>query len=345
MSQKDFDFFTLFESFIDDSKSGRRIKKDGAKLRQGTIDLYSGVRSELLTFVTKVSFKLRIRSINRFTTRQVNSETKYWKRFYKKYSDYLYSQNCFDNYVGAHFKVIRTFFNYLKTEKGLFVGDFHKLFYVRTEDIPVIVLTTAQLQFLIYDQTFEESLPLHLKRTKDIFVFGATVGLRFSDLMQLTRQNLEKVSDASYLKVRSQKTNTDTRIKLPEYAVIILRKYKSQKTLLPPLSKAQMNSNIKKICEPSSWTQEVGKQRSKRGVIKKITNKGKIYRFCDLVTTHTMRRTAITTLLSLGMPETMVRKISGHAAGSKEFYKYVHYAQQFMDVETDRVFNKISSLN
>jgi len=31
-----------------------------------------------------------------------------------------------------------------------------------------------------------------------------------------------------------------------------------------------------------------------------------------------MQRTAITTLLSLEMLETMVRKISGHAAGSKE---------------------------
>jgi len=42
-----------------------------------------------------------------------------------------------------------------------------------------------------------------------------------------------------------------------------------------------------------------------------------------------MRRTAITTLLIMGVPEAMVRKISGHAPGSKEFYKYVGIAQDY----------------
>ncbi len=37
------------------------------------------------------------------------------------------------------------------------------------------------------------------------------------------------------------------------------------------------------------------------------------------------------------MPEIMVRNISGHASNSKEFYKYVSYAQQFIDMEIDKV--------
>lgn len=339
---KEYDFFTLFDSFIDDSRLGRRIRKDGAKLRQGTVEFYLLVKKELHTFSIKEKLPLRIRNVNRFTTRQMNAEMRYWKRFYKRYSDHMYSIGSFDNYVGSHFKVIRTFFNYLKSEKGIYVGEFHKQFYVRSEDIPILVLSPEQLMFLIYDTEFEQSLPRHLQKCKDVIVFGSTVGLRYSDLMVLTKRNIERVYETEYLKVRSQKTATDTRIKLPEYASSILKKYKGLKTLLPALSKAQMNMNIKKVCELAGWTNEVGKQRSKRGVIKKITDKGKVYRFCDLVTTHTMRRTAITTLLSLGVPETMVRKISGHAAGSKEFYKYVHYAQQFLDQETDRAFDKLS---
>ena len=55
-------------------------------------------------------------------------------------------------------------------------------------------------------------------------------------------------------------------------------------------------------------------------------------------------RTAITTLLSMGVPEIMLRRISGHAANSPEFYRYVEYAQRFIDEETDRVFEKLSAL-
>jgi len=52
-----------------------------------------------------------------------------------------------------------------------------------------------------------------------------------------------------------------------------------------------------------------------------------------------MRRTAITTMLSLGVPEAVVRKISGHAPGSKEFYRYVQWAQSYQDAETEKMFH------
>lgn len=64
-------------------------------------------------------------------------------------------------------------------------------------------------------------------------------------------------------------------------------------------------------------------------------------RFCDVATTHTMRRTAITTMLSLGVPEQVVRKISGHSASGKEFYRYVLWAQTYQDGEMESMFAKL----
>ncbi len=145
------------------------------------------------------------------------------------------------------------------------------------------------------------------------------------------------------MKVRSIKTSTDTRIKLPDYALQIIATYKGNKTLLPQLSNNRLNLILKELCLKAGWTYEVGKKREQKGVPKEINiskksgNKSRVYRFCDLITTHTMRRTAITTLLTLGMPEIMVRNISGHSSNSKEFYKYVSYAQQFIDMEIDKV--------
>jgi len=338
---KEHDFFQLFNQFISESQTGKRLKKDGSRVRTGTVVRYGVVRNELRRFCLKEGYHLRIKNMQRAGVRDLKSEKLYWKRFYRRYSDYLYAMGCFDNYVGAHFKVLRTFFNYLKTEKSIVTGDFHKHFYVRVENIPITVLTPEQLQFLIHDKGFETALPEYLQKTKDIFVFGCTVGLRFSDLMNLTNKNLEKNGGAVYLRVRSVKTSADTRIKLPEYAVYILEKYKL-KTLLPVLSNNRLNLTLKELCERAGWTFEAGKERERRGVIKKVHVQGKTYRFCDLVTTHTMRRTAITTLLSLGMPEIMVRKISGHSANSKEFYRYVNYAQQFIDNEIDRVYSTLS---
>ncbi len=77
------------------------------------------------------------------------------------------------------------------------------------------------------------------------------------------------------------------------------------------------------------------------------TKKGgnKSWQYYDHLSSHTMRRTAITTLLVLGVPEHVVRKVSGHAPGSKEFYKYVVIAQGFLNDEVQQAHNKLVQQN
>jgi integrase len=266
----------------------------------------------------------------------------------KKFTDYLYIDlGHYDNYVGSNMKMLRTFFNYLNDEKGLRVGTFHKSFYVRNEEIPILVLSAEQLNFLIYDKLFEQSLSTRLKRTKDIFVFGCTVALRVSDLLNLNSSNLEITDGNYYLKVTSKKTQTFTKIKLPDYAIEIIKKYhrRRNKNLLPIISNFNLNKNIKLLADAAGWTDTVVKNRGRRGVSAPLLSASKTekgFRFCDLVTSHTMRRTAITTMLSLGMAEFMVRKISGHSANSKEFFKYVALAQTYLDKETEALFQRLS---
>ncbi|MBD0288071.1 MAG: hypothetical protein ICV79_21995 [Flavisolibacter sp.] len=57
-----------------------------------------------------------------------------------------------------------------------------------------------------------------------------------------------------------------------------------------------------------------------------------------------MRKTGITVLLMLGMPEYLVRKISGHASHSKEFFRYVNFAQSYITDELDKAHQKLLSL-
>ena len=54
-----------------------------------------------------------------------------------------------------------------------------------------------------------------------------------------------------------------------------------------------------------------------------------------------MLLTAITTLLIMGVPELIVRKISGHAPGSKEFYRYVSIAQEYLNDEVQNAYKKL----
>ncbi len=340
------DFFELFDKFVRDSFSGKRLQKNGKKLRPGSAENYTYVRKLLHDFSVTKNFELRIRQAAKFTKREFNSEKNYWKKFYKKFSDFLYNDlGHYDNYVGNNMKILRVFFKYLHEEKGMNTGTFYKNFYVRKEEIQIVVLLPEQLNYLIYDKAFEAGLEPALQKTKDIFVFGCTVALRVSDLLNLRASNLEIINNEYYLKVLSRKTQTFTRIKLPKYAIDIIKKYKRRsKLLLPPITNAALNRNIKFLMEKINWTEPVIKTRERRGIhtpVYKNARTRQHYRFCDMITSHSMRRTAITTMLSLGMPEHIVREISGHAPNSKEFFRYVKLSQSYKDRETEKIFEKL----
>ncbi|WP_162944913.1 tyrosine-type recombinase/integrase [Flavisolibacter nicotianae] len=268
-------------------------------------------------------------------------EKNYWKKFYRSYTDFLYNEkDFFDNYVGSTIKNIKTFFNYLNRDLNLGVGMFHKQFYVRKEEIAIYPLLPEELNFLIYNKDFEQRLSKRMKEVKDFFVFGCTVALRISDLLHLKKSALRVVNGQYYLSVRSRKTNIDTLVKLPDYAVEILQKRrKTQNGLLPSFQTSNLNKYIKVLLKEAGFTHPVTLYRERRGVPVAI-RKG-IVLFCDVASTHSMRRTAITTMLCLGMPEQVVRKISGHSPVTKEFYRYVLWAQTYQDSESDRMFEKL----
>ena len=117
--------------------------------------------------------------------------------------------------------------------------------------------------------------------------------------------------------------------------------------IFPRLSLAHFNKTLKRLGERAGWVYDSPKYRLRRGepvlIYKDPENKVN-YRFCDHLSSHTMRRTAITTMLRLGMDENVVRGISGHAAGSSEFYRYVKISQDYADEQLQSAFQKLRFL-
>lgn len=338
----------LFKQFIKETESGKRLKKNGERIKSGSVKNYEYVLLNMIQFSAETKFELRICDAQKLDKRELKSEKSYWKKFYQKFTEYLYKKGCHDNYVGANIKVIRVFFNYLKNDKDMFTGDFQRLFYVRKEEIEIFVLSLEQLKFLIHDIDFEKSLLPSQRRVKDIFVFGCTTGLRYSDIFSLTNKNFEKVDDEWYLKLKSVKTKTFSYIKLPNYAVDIYSKFqpKSNKaSVFGKISLFNFNKTLKQIGELADFTAPIEISREKQGKTQKLVKKADLAhnRFCDKMSSHMMRRTAITTMLILGMPEHLVRKVSGHSSASSSFNRYVHYAQGYMDMEIVKVHSRLES--
>jgi integrase len=336
--------------FLDEYISQRKRKKqlDGRSITSRSLNNYESL-AKLLRNFQDTGFDMDIISTRTSNMAMIRKQKKQWAKFYVEFTDYLYKLGHFDNYVGMNIKLLKAFCKWLDLDKGIMIGPYYRHFRVIKESIAIVVLNPEQLQFLITNQPFDYGLQKGMKKIKDLFVFGCTVGLRVSDLILLKSSNLEIINDAWYLKVYAKKTHVFTKIKLPAYAIEIIKRNKSKSAYLFSETRSlNLNKKFKELAELAGWTHQVVKIRMRKGkpiIIYKEMVKRIHYRFCDLITTHTMRRTAITTMLSLGMDELSVRKISGHAPGSTEFYKYVQYHQQNLDEKTDMVFEKLQQLS
>jgi integrase len=348
MATKEYALVPLFEKFIRYSYKGKRLKPDGNRIKPQTVDNYVYVLQYLREYELHYEIVLRIKVMSSHNRRLLLAERKYWKNFYLKFTNYLYfKKNCYDNYVGTVIKIIRNFFSFLNSELDIVTGGYYKGFYVCKEEIPVVTLMPQQLNFLITNLDFEESLSRPLKKAKDIFVMGCTIALRVSDLFAIKFTDVEQVGPHYYIQVRTIKTGTFVRIKLPAYAIAIIKKFESRakgrQTVFPPVPRTRFNNQLKAIAGLAGWTNVVKRERSKRGIYDISLGRASTApcRFCDMISSHIMRRTAITTMLMLGMKEPAVRKISGHTDNSKYFYRYVNLVQSYLDNEVDVVFEKL----
>jgi len=340
-------FFGLLNDFINDSYAGRRLKKNGTRISDGTIRNYEYLQKALTQFSERSTFEIKLHLVHNLTQTEKERANRYWKKFYQKFTNFMYHKlGYFDNYVGLIIKCLRSFFNYLIQDRSINVGVYHQSFYVPVEEISIIALNHEQLNYIIYNEEFNQRIIEHqLEKVKDIFIFGCTVALRVSDLLSISRKNLTIQNEKYYLRVKSKKTGVVTSIKLPEYAIDIVKKYKGQQaTLLPNISIAWLGKKLKEMGKLIPDDFEIVKTRERKGkqvIVYKDPKKKKHYQLSDHITTHTMRRTAITTMLNLGMPEHLVRKISGHAVNSREFFRYVQLSQSFIDQETDKIFEQL----
>jgi integrase len=339
----------LVKKFIRDTVNGKRRMANGQRLKHRSVANYFYLLKNLEAFEAFNGESLRVTINIRSNRKQILHERDYWKKFYREFSDFLFQRNCHDNFVGSIFKILKCCFRYLKYEKYLQVPECCEHFYIRKEEPRIIALLPEQFCFLVLDKKFEESLNVRQRKFKDLFVFGCTAAMRHSDLLNLKVKDVEYRCGNYFLVFRTIKTNTPVCVKLPQFAVDIFKKFSKRKKphqlLFGYLSMANFNKNIQRLAAKAGWTKRIGKYRSKNGQAIEIKTRTKnVYRFCDLLGSHTMRRTGIAMLLMLGMPEYLVRKISGHSAHSKEFFRYVHVAESYITDEIDKVHQKLLTL-
>ncbi len=186
----------------------------------------------------------------------------------------------------------------------------------KVKQLERVYLTEKELEKIAVKEMVTE----RLSQVRDIFLFCCLTGLAYTDVQQLTKENIIKgVDGEAWLSIQRQKTGTPTRLPLLPAALRLLEIYRQhpqclyKNRLLPVLSNQKMNAYLKEIMDVC------GIQKA--------------------VTFHTARHTFATTVTLLnGVPMESVSKMLGHTS----IKTTQHYAK-VLDVKISQDMLLVSS--
>ncbi len=260
--------------------------------------------------------------------------------FYKAFTAWLTAKNYATNNVSKYVENVKGFMS-AAVDEGFTANMAYRKFSNLREDAENIYLTESELG-RIYELDLGNNV--RLDRVRDLFIFAAWTGLRFSDFSTLQPEHIKTdESGNQYLDLRQRKTGGRVQIPIVHEAITqLLTKYKG--CLPAGISNQKTNDYIKEICQSAELNERILKHVTKGGqavvkttqLSKQVGKDGKervkvsngwekmstgVEKW-TLVTTHTARRSFATNMFKRGMPTVLIMKLTGHKKES-EFLKYI----------------------
>lgn len=280
------DILTLYDEFV----SQRMIEKG---LSSGTKELYHSVRKLLVEYLN-----------GRPTSTKMIDHM-----FLNSFITMMIEKGLANVTQNNYFSVLKVFLGELN-KKGLIehnVMSYKPKF--KTAENDVIYLTHNELYRLIMlDLTDTEKI------VRDIFCVQCMTGLRYSDMINIRKENIKEDVNGKYISLLTKKTTQRIQIYLNNTACEILEKYD---WTLPHYTRTTINKILPKICKKAHIDEDIEN-------ISFVGNEMKVgrYKKWECITSHSARKTFISMCIEKGINTSVIRSITGHKQLSS-FERYV----------------------
>jgi len=204
-------------------------------------------------------------------------------------------------------------------------------YYFNAARQPKITLTISD--FLRVAQYSFGEKEARLERARDLWIFLCLTALRYSDSQRLPQLS----PDMEVFSMSTTKTGKRVTIRVFDMTADLIRKYPDG---FRQLSNQNFNKYIKEALELIGLTQIVHIPIVRGGI--ETTTEA---RLCDVVTAHTGRRQFITVARSLGVPDAIIREVSGHK-NLDEIDTYTHVPRETIVHQLaamNQVFGRLSA--
>ena len=309
----------FIQRFIDDAKSGQRLYKS-KRYGSLTIKNYLGLQVQLNEFQgiysedRKKELEKKGETPRPLKILNFNDIT---QDFYNDLLRYFNDKNYKPNTIGRHIKQIKVIMRQSQNE-GLHNNTQYEndSFAGITEKVDNIYLSEAEL-IKMFDLDLSDNQQLDI--TRDVFLVGCYTAQRFSDYSRIRKSDIREIKGVRVIELIQAKTHQKVIIPIRPELEFILKKYDYN---LPRTYEQKINERIKTVGEKAGITDTVNYEETKGGM-----TAPKTARKCDLIRTHTARRSGCTNMYLAKIAPINIMKISGHES-EKEFLKYIKIGKE-----------------
>lgn len=315
-------FINFVDRFIGECETGKRKKKGGTtNVSSGTIKSYKGFRSQLAAYQEE---RLRIIHFADLTI-----------EFYNDFRLFLTDKRYSPNTVARMIKICKTICYAAEQLKLLDAGNIRSGFEVIYRDVDNVYLTDERINELYkYDLSDRPAW----EKVRDVFVVGCLTGQRISDYKRINAKMIVTLTNGNrYIKLKQEKTGNTVYIPLDYRVDDILNKYNGE---LPKVYDQKINDHIKEIGEALGWT-EIVELEEQHGAMEYTARK----RFCDLLKTHTARRSFATNMYKTGASLNSIMAITGHSSEQQlKTYLKLDESEKAMLAAKESYFTKLRAI-
>jgi len=292
-------FFEIYDSFL--------TIKDQSMSRNGIKD-YNTLKTHLLGFEKFRRNKIVLSDIdNGFFERFEIYLSKLTIEVKVKDSEEVITKLYADSTIAKVLQTLRLFCNY-QLEKGLPINKSYKKFKIRTKpEIALITLEPEEYKLLLVKVENER-----LENVRKLFVLQCSTGLRFSDMIKITKSHVRN----NTIFMNSTKTRQKLQIPLNANSLEILTECKFDTTKIA-ISNQKYNDYIRELCKLVGINQTIMKigYRGNKEVQESLEKH-------EIMSSHHGRRFFITQNLINGIRPEVIMSMTGHT-DFRSFKKYI----------------------
>lgn len=215
-------------------------------------------------------------------------------------------------------------------------GQLQQLYELDLSDHQQILDTVGNFEMckterFFFESRFRPTYRNFIEEARDIFLIGCFTGQRHSDYSRINSNMIKKMKGISFVELTQVKTGKTISIPMDRRVKAILNKYNGE---LPEMRIRYFNFAIRLVAELLGWTWEPSLNGLRRGGYEKGN------RFCDMITSHTARRTFATNAYAAGVPLQSILVITGHSR-EERLRTYLRLDRQEKGIIAANAFEKL----